>query len=146
MLGSPCGPVHAAATKDMARQAYLMELHDSVHSQYTDGSLAFLGIASALDVIVLETIPEQNYPNPFVGETTLEFSVVKLAHVRLDVIDVLGCRVDTVVDRRFGRDTHQVCWTSESLPRSVYLARMEVDGRQAGVRKVVRLLRRQRRF
>lgn len=90
MLGSPCGPVHAAATRDMARQAYLMELHDSVHLQYTDGSLAYLGIASALDVSIPETILEQNYPHPFVGETTLEFSVVKLAHVRLDVIDVLA--------------------------------------------------------
>lgn len=44
-----------------------MELHDSVHLQYTDGSLAYLGIASALDVSVPETILEQNYPHPFVG-------------------------------------------------------------------------------
>lgn len=44
-----------------------MELHDSVHLQYTDGSLAYLGIASALDVSVPETILEQNCPHPFVG-------------------------------------------------------------------------------
>ena len=91
-----------------------------------------------MDVKGPETILEQNYPNPFAGETTLEFMAQKLAHVRLDVFDLLGRRVETVVDQLHSRGVYQVRWNSESLPRGVYLVRMEVDGLQVGVRKIVR--------
>jgi len=43
---------------------------------------------------------EQNYPNPFAGETTLQFTTEKPGHVRLDVFDVLGRRIKTVADQR----------------------------------------------
>ena len=79
-----------------------------------------------------------NYPNPFTGETTLEFTTPHPAHVRLDVFDVLGRRIETVADQRYGRGTHRVRWNSEPLSRGVYLIRMGVDGRPAGVRKMVR--------
>ena len=92
----------------------------------------------AMDVSVPATILEQNYPNPFASETTLEFSAQKPGHVRLDVFDVLGRRIETVVDRHYSRGAHQVRWNSESLTRGVYLVRMEVDGRPAGVQTVVR--------
>ena len=39
---------------------------------------------------------------------------------------------------RVRRGTHQVRWNSEGLSRGVYLVRMEVDGRQIGVQKMVR--------
>ena len=61
-----------------------------------------------MDVTVPQTILEQNYPNPFAGETILEYKAQKPAHVRLDVFDVLGRRVETVVSRRYNRGTHQV--------------------------------------
>ena len=93
--------------------------------------------STAMDVNVPETILEQNYPNPFVGETTLKFTAQKPAHVRLDVFDVLGRRVETVVDQHYGRGAHLVRWNSETQSRGVYFVRMVVDGQQAGVRKVV---------
>ena len=79
-----------------------------------------------------------NYPNPFAGETTLHFTTPHEASVRLDVFDVLGRRVETVADQRYSRGGHQVRWESGSLARGVYLVRMEVDGRQMGVQKIVR--------
>lgn len=79
-----------------------------------------------------------NFPNPFGSATTLHFTTPQPVRVRLDVFDVLGRRVETVVDQRYGRGVHQVRWNSESLSRGVYLVRMQVDGRHAGVQKVVR--------
>ena len=79
-----------------------------------------------------------NYPNPFAGETMLQFMTPQEASVRLDVFDVLGRRIETVSEQRFHRGTHQVRWNSEGLPRGVYLVRMEVNGRQIGVQKMVR--------
>lgn len=92
----------------------------------------------AMDVNVPATILEQNFPNPFAGETTLEFSVQKPAHARLDVFDLLGRRVETVVDQHYSGGAYQVRWNGESLPRGVYFVRMQVDGRHMGVQKVIR--------
>ena len=36
-----------------------------------------------------------NYPNPFAGETTLQFTTEKPGRVRLDVFDVLGRKIET---------------------------------------------------
>ena len=104
--------------------------------------------ATAVDAMLVSTspgaeLPERsalltNYPNPFAGETTLEFTVQKPTQVRLDVFDVLGRRIETVVDQRYSSGVHQVRWNSESLSRGVYLVRMEVDGLPMRVQKVVR--------
>ena len=79
-----------------------------------------------------------NYPNPFTGATTIHFTTIQRATVRLEVFDVLGRRVETVVDQHYSRGTHLVRWNNESLSRGVYLVRMEVDGRPAGLQTVVR--------
>lgn len=104
--------------------------------------------ATAVDVMLVSTapgaeLPERpalltNYPNPFVGETTLEFTTPQPAHVRLVVFDVLGRRVETVVDHRHSRGMHQVRWNSESLSRGMYLVWMEVNRRHTGMQKIVR--------
>lgn len=79
-----------------------------------------------------------NYPNPFSGSTMMRFTTPQEAPVRLDVFDVLGRRIETVSDQRFPRGTHQVRWNSEGLSSGVYLVRMEVNGLQIGVQKMVR--------
>lgn len=97
-----------------------------------------IGTATAVDVVGPETKLEPNYPNPFAGETTLQFTTQKPSQVRLDVYDVLGRRVETVVDQRYSGGTHQMRWDSGSMARGVYLVRMEIDGQQVGVQKMVR--------
>ena len=85
-----------------------------------------------------ETVLGQNYPNPFAGGTTLEFATATPSHVRLDVFDMLGRKVGTVTDRPYRRGAHRVRWSGDGVSRGVYFVRMEVDGRQVGVQKVVR--------
>ena len=114
----------------------------------TFGRGLFTVPATAVDVMLVSTAPGAelpegstlltNYPNPFAGETTLEFSVPKPAHVRLDVFDVLGRRVLTVVDQRYRMGVHRLRWNSQALSRGVYLVRMAVDGRAKRVQKIVR--------
>ncbi len=41
---------------------------------------------------------EQNYPNPFNPQTTIAFSIKERARVRVDVFDVSGARVRTLLD------------------------------------------------
>ena len=114
----------------------------------TFGRGLFTVPATAVDITLVSTSPGTelaersalltNYPNPFAGETTLEFAVQEAAHVRLDVFDVLGRRVETVVDQRYSGGTHRLRWNGQALARGVYLVRMDMDGLPMRVHKIVR--------
>lgn len=51
-----------------------------------------------------------NYPNPFNPETTIPFRIPDAAIIRLDIYNVLGQRVKTLLDGRFKPGTHTVVW------------------------------------
>jgi hypothetical protein len=52
----------------------------------------------------------QNYPNPFNPRTLIPFTLADEARVRLDVFDVAGRKVATVIDRRLATGSHAVRW------------------------------------
>ncbi len=52
----------------------------------------------------------QNYPNPFNPETRIEFSILKSARVKLEVFNVLGQNVTTLIDKTLAGGTYQVTW------------------------------------
>ncbi|MEJ2636121.1 MAG: FlgD immunoglobulin-like domain containing protein, partial [Calditrichia bacterium] len=67
------------------------------------------GIAST------ETVPlafqlYQNYPNPFNPVTNVRFSLSRLVKVRLDIYNVLGQRVRTLVDREMAAGAYRLQW------------------------------------
>ena len=53
---------------------------------------------------------EQNYPNPFNPSTTITFSLPKSGHARVDVYDVLGKHVTTLIDENMGSGNFRVTW------------------------------------
>lgn len=71
----------------------------------------------------------QNYPNPFQGATTVEYSLPQATSVRLTVSDVLGRQVDVLVDQRQAAGRHQVALDASEWPAGMYLYRLEADGR-----------------
>jgi hypothetical protein len=52
----------------------------------------------------------QNYPNPFNPQTSIQFSCPNLGWVRLDVYNLLGQRVTTLVDGIYQGGTYNVNW------------------------------------
>lgn len=55
------------------------------------------------------------YPNPFASSTSLQFTTQQSATVRLEVFEVLGRRIKTVVDQRYIRGEHLVRWNGGAL-------------------------------
>jgi flagellar hook assembly protein FlgD len=52
----------------------------------------------------------QNYPNPFNPVTTIEYSVMRRGHVAIEIYNVLGQRVRTLVDETKSAGTYRVEW------------------------------------
>jgi hypothetical protein len=53
---------------------------------------------------------EQNYPNPFNPSTKIGFSLPTHEYVRIDVYDILGGRVATLIDEERPAGSYQVTW------------------------------------
>jgi len=71
----------------------------------------------------------QNYPNPFNPTTQIGFSLPEAAAVRVDVYNVLGQQVRTLVDERLAAGYHEVTWdgrsdNGSSVSSGIYFYRM----------------------
>lgn len=74
-----------------------------------------------------------NYPNPFNPSTVISFTLERRADVSLEVYDIVGRRLDVVIDGSYEGGMHQVPWTMQGkrLATGVYIIRLTVDGRSA---------------
>ncbi|MGB9591732.1 MAG: T9SS type A sorting domain-containing protein, partial [Candidatus Kryptoniota bacterium] len=59
---------------------------------------------------------EQNYPNPFNPSTNIQFSIGNRmpVHVVLDIFNVLGQKVRTLVDDYRSQGTYRVTWDGKN--------------------------------
>ncbi|MHB2154051.1 T9SS type A sorting domain-containing protein [Calditrichota bacterium GD2] len=80
---------------------------------------------------------QQNYPNPFNPTTTIKYALPKAANVKLEVFNVLGQRVATLVDARQPAGYHQVVFNGAGLPSGVYYYRLSTDAGFSQAKKMI---------
>jgi len=66
----------------------------------------------------------QNYPNPFNPTSTIEFTLPETADVVLEVYNINGQLVSTLVDSRMNSGQHSVVFDASNLASGVYLYRI----------------------
>jgi hypothetical protein len=69
----------------------------------------------------------QNYPNPFNPTTTVKFSLPEKADVRLEVFNLLGQKITTLISKELPAGRHEVVWDAGGLPSGVYFYRLFAD-------------------
>ena len=67
----------------------------------------------------------QNYPNPFNPATTITFEAPAASNVRIQVFDMAGRLVATVVDGQYEAGLHRVVWDASRHASGLYHYRME---------------------
>lgn len=77
----------------------------------------------------------QNRPNPFVDRTTIPFTLVNAADVRLFVVDALGHVLNTI-EQQYSAGEHTITIDLSAYPAGVYYYGIEVEGRRQ-MRKMI---------
>ncbi len=71
---------------------------------------------------------DQNYPNPFNPQTTITYQIDSPQHVRLDVFNAQGQRIQTLVDGMQATGGHSVRFNASGLPSGIYVYRVQAGG------------------
>ena len=77
-----------------------------------------------------------NFPNPFNPVTVIRYDVKERGFVSVEVFDLLGRKVATLVHGAIPAGFHAVTWNASNLPSGLYFCRMETAG-FAQTRKLV---------
>jgi hypothetical protein len=80
----------------------------------------------------------QNYPNPFNPLTTFSYSLAEPSHVRLEIYNILGQRVEVVVDEQKDAGSYAQTWHADDIPSGVYFYRI-ITGDYEDTRKMILL-------
>jgi hypothetical protein len=135
-------PDYMVIPRDVTHASQSMRFGIEFNLQVNDGGMFWIDNAivrkvgqSQVSVEDDPTIPlrfalEQNYPNPFNPTTQIQFSITEQSDVLLEVFDILGRRVTTLVNENLNIGHHTVTWdatdqSGRSISSGLYIYRLQ---------------------
>lgn len=79
---------------------------------------------------------EQNYPNPFSGETIIQFRLPESSHVKLVLFDQMGQLVEVLIDGEAPEGVNTVKLNSDNLKPGIYFYQLNT-GKFTGLKKII---------
>ncbi|MGE5436165.1 MAG: T9SS type A sorting domain-containing protein [Syntrophothermus sp.] len=93
-----------------------------------NGSYKYSDVIEVVNGLPVEFTLSQNYPNPFNPNTTIEFSVVKAGNYNLDVYNVSGEKVASLLNSNLTAGNHKVNFDASRLTSGIYFYRLSGEG------------------
>jgi hypothetical protein len=91
--------------------------------KFTTGSLYTTDVADN-GPVPSEFSLSQSYPNPFNSTAAIEFNIPVTENVKLEIFNLLGQKVETVVDSRLDAGNHTVYWNAGGQSSGVYFYKL----------------------
>ena len=93
------------------------------------------GVSTPLEIIPDNFALHQNYPNPFNPTTVIAFELPKTAVIKLNIYNLLGMKVRTLLNQGISAGIHTLNWNGRNdagqlVAAGVYLYRLETNGFQ----------------
>ncbi len=96
----------------------LMGMRDTIH-------VSSVGIDDPQSAIPSAYELAQNYPNPFNAQTTIQYDLPSDADVTITVFDILGQKLETLVDEHQDAGHHQIAWDAADQPSGIYFYKIQ---------------------
>jgi hypothetical protein len=85
------------------------------------------GIEQGEETAVINFDLKQNYPNPFNPITNIQFSIPKSEFVTLEIYNLLGQKVATLMDKKLNAGIYTEEWNAAGFASGVYLYQLRAD-------------------
>lgn len=96
---------------------------------YTDALIAKFDLMVSIDdnpvILPDEFTLMQNYPNPFNMSTVISYELKSSMEVKLDVYDLLGRIVETLVDEKQTAGVYHVNWYADDIASGMYFYKLQ---------------------
>ncbi len=83
------------------------------------------GIIEEVDRIPSSFALAPNYPNPFNASTTISYELPVVSDVRLEIYDILGRKVETLIEGPQPAGAHSIVWDAEDVSSGIYFYRIQ---------------------
>lgn len=136
-------------TSDPTKWRYITSDVNNIHMYYAEpldsATLAKLGFTSFPTAVELvdnnvpsDFVLSQNYPNPFNPTTKISFSVPKAGMVQINVYDVLGNLVKSLVNETKNAGNYEVQFDGTGLTSGIYFYQLK-SGKFSETKKLILL-------
>ena len=71
---------------------------------------------------------EQNFPNPFNPQTTIEYTIARRGEVKLTLYNVLGQEITVLVDEILNQGVYSAAWDAADQSTGLYFYTLEAGG------------------
>ena len=85
------------------------------------------GVADTPEILPEVYSLSQNYPNPFNASTTIRYNLPTSSNVTIDIYDILGRKITTLVDKNQTAGNYQVIWNANNATSGTYFYRIQTD-------------------
>lgn len=85
-------------------------LYDAFETEATVLVVEIDGTSNEDNQVSLVTSLQGNYPNPFNPETTIRFSIAQSEHVTVEIFNLKGQKVKTLVSEKLTKGDHSAVW------------------------------------
>jgi hypothetical protein len=121
------------------QQCYLLQYDTTTGTAVQIGNTGFQALNSitiSQQTVGIQTISAeipksfkvyQNFPNPFNPSTNIQFDIVKSGKVRLEIFDISGRSITTLLNSKLEAGRYQVTFKSNGLSSGVYFYRITAD-------------------
>ncbi len=85
------------------------------------------GVDREGDLLPEAAVLAQNYPNPFNANTLIEYNLPSQSPVTIDIFDLLGRRIETIVDEKQEAGHHSIIWDGKDKSSGIYFYRIKAE-------------------
>ena len=86
-----------------------------------------VGIDDETSAIPADYYIKQNFPNPFNAVTVIEYGLPEDSYVSIEIYDLLGRRVQSLLSEQQPAGRHQLTWNAANVTSGVYFYRIQAQ-------------------